>query len=301
MANSTVWQVQSTAGNIYDIEDRQARTDIAALQGKKHLLGFTTTKVTDGGTQSPVDITQDDGTSKSVVPEAGQYVIYGAGEYVWAGGAWHQFGDHSGQGALATKDSVSATYKPAGTNSAPAFTGNKLTMSTSVTPTGKVSAPAFTGTKATIATSGTPKGSVGISASAVPDKGTPTYTPAGNVAVTPTKATIKQVESVGTLPSLTTSVENGVLKFSFSQGSLPTTADASVMTGASAAFTGTGTMLNGSFTGQNTEFSGSYTPAGTVGTPQFTGDAANISVSGTPTGTVAAPVFTGTEVTITSK
>ena len=79
---------------------------------------------------------------------------------------------------------------------------------------------------------------------------TGSYTPAGSVAaptvtVTPTTDTVSPIDSVGTLPSFTATVENETLTLGWSAGTLPTKGtDVTVMTGASAtasapAFTGT--------------------------------------------------------------
>lgn len=301
MANPTFWQYKTTDGNIYDVEDRQARTDIKSLQSSKHYIGTSTTAIEDGGTVGEITVTYN-GQNDTVTPVAGQYVIYGAGEYLAADdGKWHKFGDHSGLGALATKDSVTGSVTPEGTISAQTFTGDKLSMSADITPAGSVAAPAFTGTKATISVSGTPKGTVAVTAGAVPQGEKATYTPDGTVAITPTTASVGEITGVGTLPTLKTSVDNGVLSINFSQGTLPTTDNKTVMTGASAAFTGTGAKISAGFTGQATESTGSYTPAGTNDAPKFTGTKATVSVSGTPTGTVSQATFTGKAATVTSK
>lgn len=82
------------------------------------------------------------------------------------------------------------------------------------------------------------------------DTATGTFTPAGSVAaptvtVTPTTDTVSPIDSVGTLPSFTATVESETLTLGWSAGTLPTKGtDVTVMTGASAtasapAFTGT--------------------------------------------------------------
>lgn len=65
------------------------------------------------------------------------------------------------------------------------------------------------------------------------------YTPAGAVALNGVNETVKSVKTVGTLPSWSASVSGEVLSFSFSQGSLPTTEDKTVVGSASPTFSGT--------------------------------------------------------------
>lgn len=84
------------------------------------------------------------------------------------------------------------------------------------------------------------------------DTASGSVTPAGTVSapsitITPTTSTIAAVNTVGTLPTWSASVNNEILSFSFSAGTLPTTTNATVMTGASASATAptfTGTSAN---------------------------------------------------------
>ena len=83
------------------------------------------------------------------------------------------------------------------------------------------------------------------------DSASTDYTPAGtvskpNVTVTPTTASISGMSAVGTLPSLSMTIADGVLELSFDQGTLPTQGTAqTVLTGITAeldeapVFTGT--------------------------------------------------------------
>lgn len=303
--NPTIWQVETTAGNTYDIEDRQARTDIKSLQSTKHYIGTTTDAIEDGGDVGEITVVYN-GASDTVTPVAGQYVIYGAGEYLAADdGKWHKFGDHSGLGALATKDEVtSEAYKPDGTVTLPDLKAEELTSTGTVSiPTGVVKQPAFTGTEdQDVSVSGTPKASVSISAAAVPEGGTATYTPDGNVTITPTDATIKEVADVGTPAELTTTVENGVLKFNFTPNTVPTTKDTTVLASVSAGFEGTGTLLNAKYTGEDTTFTGKFTAEGTVDPITFATEDKTVTVTGTPSVNYDGKAgFEGTETTITSR
>ena len=90
------------------------------MSGAVKYLGVTTTKLTDGSTTSSITI-----EGKSVTPKAGDVVIYGESEFIWSDtgeGKWHEFGSTGSLKALAFKDSVSATYTPAGTVSTPEVT-----------------------------------------------------------------------------------------------------------------------------------------------------------------------------------
>ena len=122
---------------------------------------------------------------------------------------------------------------------------------------------------------------------------------------------------MGTLPTLTTTVQNEVLTIGFSQGTLPTKgSNTTVVTGITSAtstqptFTGTGAVLEASFSGTQGSVSVSGTPEGTVSQPTFsgtgvdleatfTGTQGSVSVTGTPSGTVSQPTFSGTQATIT--
>lgn len=80
------------------------------------------------------------------------------------------------------------------------------------------------------------------------------YTPAGSVSVTPTvtvnTTTVNSITAVGELPSLSMTVTNEVLSFTWAAGSLPTKGnDTTVATGidtatATASFTGTAATLS---------------------------------------------------------
>ncbi len=95
----------------------------------------------------------------------------------------------------------------------------------------------------------TPAGSVTVNA----------YTPEGSVSaptitVTPSTDTVNSITAVGTLPTWSASVTHEGLSFSFSQGTLPTSANQTVLTGASATasaptFRGTAKAPTGSFSG----------------------------------------------------
>jgi hypothetical protein len=251
-------KIKLPSGDTYDIKDAVAR---AAQVGGMHFVGVTTTALTDGSAAETIMISGASHTST-----AGDIVLYNSKEFVFSDvdSKWHEFGDNSAFKALAYKDSASATYTPAG----------------------GVSQPTFTGTEGNVSVSGTPEGTISVAAS---DTGN--YTPAGSVAAPAisvktagTTTTVNSITDVGTLPSLTTTVENELLTISFSQGTLPTKgANTTVKTGDAAyqatapSFTGTKVQLD--FTGTATSSTGKFTPAGTVSKPTFTGTQATITAS----------------------
>ena len=69
------------------------------------------------------------------------------------------------------------------------------------------------------------------------DNASGTFTPAGSVTVNETTGNINTITSVGTLPS--SSYDSATETLSFNSGTLPTMSSTTVMTGATASFTGT--------------------------------------------------------------
>lgn len=79
------------------------------------------------------------------------------------------------------------------------------------------------------------------------DSATGSFTPSGTISqptttVTLTEDTVNSVSSVGTLADWSATVTNETLSFSFTQGSLPTTAQKTVATGVSSVTTSTPTF-----------------------------------------------------------
>lgn len=203
-------QITLPSGTTYDIKDPVARQ---AAAGGIIFRGITTTALTDGASTNPITIGGESYTAVN-----GDLVIYESQEFIFYSGdnKWHEFGNTSGLGDLAFKDSATGTFTPSGTVSKP------------------------------------------------------------NVSVTPSTATIKEVDDAGsvtpgsanvptavTLPVLTTTVVNETLTFSWTPGSvtpgvagaptevtLPTTKNTSVVTDVDAeldaapAFTGTAGMVS---------------------------------------------------------
>ena len=104
-------KIKLPSGSVYNIKDEVARSTLA---GAIKVKGTTTTALTDEATTNPITI-----NSQSYTAIANDAVFYNKKEYVFDGTKWHEFGDMSGLGALAVKDSVSASYTPAGSVAAP--------------------------------------------------------------------------------------------------------------------------------------------------------------------------------------
>ena len=99
----------------YDIKDAYARERLQELSSALYWIGVTTTELSDGDT-THTTITVN---GETVTPEVGGVAQYTnasghAIEYVWNGTAWQELGEGN-LGALAFKNSASATYTPAGT------------------------------------------------------------------------------------------------------------------------------------------------------------------------------------------
>jgi hypothetical protein len=263
------------SGVTYNIKDEVARQTAA---GGIQLRGVTTTALTDEATTNPIKIGGSDYTA--VNQDA---VFYGKKEFIFDGTKWHEFGDMSGLGALATKDTASASYKPAGTVSKPTFSGTEGNLSVSGTPAGTIS-------KGNGTANYTPEGSVSTPTITVTPDTVSKYvagSATGGGAVTAGKA------ASCTLPVLTTSVANEVLTIGWTAGSftankptavtMPTFTAQTIATGIKSAtstqpsFTGTGAELK--FTGSSMTSTGKFTPAGSVTQPTFDGTQATITVS----------------------
>ena len=323
------------SGQTYNLKDAQARADIAAIQdaiaGGVTFMGVTTTALTDGATAASIVVNENTITSVK-----GYLVVYNNKEFVYDGTKWIEMGDLSLIGDLGWKDTASGDFTPAGTVSKPTFTGAESTVTITAAdntngnyqPKGTVSKPDFTGSTTTSTGKFTPAGSVTLTTTnktaevSKAASGTATYTPEGTVAA-PTisvatagaTTTVNSITAVGTLPSLTTTVDNEVLTIGFDAGTLPTKgANTTVKTGDAAytatapKFTGTGARLvtgniavptSASFTGTEDDVSVTGTPQGSVSQPTFTGTKAQLSGTTTASGNVSQPTFTGTAGTVT--
>lgn len=240
------------SGTTYNIKDQGARDLIDEMSGYTDFLGVTTTALTDGATTNPIKINNVDVTAKK-----GNIVTYGSAEFIFNGTAWQEFGDLSGLGDLAFKDTASGS----GTVAVP------KTYTTTVTP---ITTTKYVAGSATGGGSAS-KSKVTVSKAA---SGTATYTPEGSVAAptisvktagstttvkNPTAKTVVTDMAVASPASATAtgelvycSVSNETLtlsKFVETTGASITTANVTVKNGDAAyqatapAFTGTGARL----------------------------------------------------------
>jgi len=283
-------KITTVNGTTYDLVDAGARELISELQQYTNYLGVTSTALTDGASTNPITI-----DNKQVTVKKGDIANYGSKEFIFNGTVWQEFGDLSGLGSLAYKNSADGSYTPQGTVSQPSFTGTAGSVSVS----GSISSGSVTIATGSGTANYTPAGSVSFSGSELTSTGK--FTPSGSVSnVELNTDTVPNVTGVGSLPSLTTSVENETLQFTWSAGSLPTLGTAKTVatsiktqpafTGAegnlsvkgtpagSATFSGTGVELTGSIADGSISATGTFTPEGTVSQPSFSGTTATIEV-----------------------
>lgn len=131
MAKYVISQVTMPDGNIVELKDKVARD---AVKGGTFFIGTTETEIEDESTASAILV---DGNVVEV--GNGMIVFSGAKEFIFSSvdGKWHEIGDNTNLGSLATKNSATGAYIPGGTVSRPTFSGNDI----SYTPTGLVSRP----------------------------------------------------------------------------------------------------------------------------------------------------------------
>ena len=238
------------SGSTYDLKDQGARDLIDDLSGYTAFLGVTTTPLTDGATTNPITI-----NSESVTAVAGNIATYGSAEFIFNGTAWQEFGDLSGLGDLAFKDSASGTVavpKTYTTTVTPSTTSKYVAGST--TGGGSASKSTVTISKASSGTATyTPEGSVTAPTISVATAGSTT------TIKNPTSKTVVTDMSVSAAASGTAtgelvycSVSNETLtlsKFIETTGASITTSDVTVKNGDAAysasapEFTGTGARL----------------------------------------------------------
>lgn len=325
-------KIKLPSGTEYNIKDATARAAIEAITGGDAVvfIGVSSTAITDGGSQTPTI----SGWSGTVA--AGNLVFYGSQEYIYGNDdKWHALGDLSTLGALAQKDSASATYTPAGTVSQPTFTGSSSTVTITSTnnssgnyqPAGTVSQPTFSGNSLTSTGSFTPEGSVTVSTNATTNKtatvspadsGTATYTPAGSVAAPTisvktagaTNNTLKPVTAKTVVSALNaaapgaTAPSGSVTYYSVSDEVLSlyqlgvTTTDSVTLGSAVTVKTGDAAYeaTAPAFTGTGVRLVTGNIAVPSTYTASFEGTSGSVSVSGTPSGTVSQPTFSGTKV-----
>ena len=305
-------------GSTYDIKDATARTQISSevaarkaaddsinntinnlksnLTGAMHYVGVTTTAWHDGvqstNTLSPIKINNAD-----YIPNPGDVVIYQNKEFVFSTqtknvdgtektiSIWNEFGSTGSLKALAFKDSASGSVTPSGTVSKPTFTGtnSKVTFNTFT------SDGSFINTLIGVSDLVASPASYENSKWKYPDINNDYTTncslkaivTGGSVNTTATTTTIKQVSSVGTLPTFSATVADETLSFNFNAGSLPTTLNTSVVTGVSSTHTNPNVEVSPFTIGLSFDYdtiTANVTPQGTVSQPTFTGNASTVTV-----------------------
>ena len=277
MAN--ISKVTLPNGSTYDIKDTTARSQITSeaatrkaaddsinntinnlklnLTGAMHYVGVTITELSDGKTlpathPDNVIILKDD-----------------------HGDSEHNYKPESGD------------VTPSGTVSKPTFTGTAGTVNVSVRVAdiiNEIELKNVVGTYDTASSSYTdptsPESNRIMSTIVSPTA----HVSGGKVTNTLTTASIKQVNTVGTLPTFSATVDNETLSFNFNAGSLPTTANTSVVTGVSSTLTNP-TVEVSPFNIYGYDHSikdipatGTFTPQGTVSQPIFTGNVSTVTV-----------------------
>ena len=100
-------------GTVVGIKDAVARQAIA---GGLRFLGITTTALVDLETISTITV-----NGSSVTATNGDMVIYGNKEFIFSGtdSKWHELGDLTNLGSLASKNSATGVYTPEGFVSKP--------------------------------------------------------------------------------------------------------------------------------------------------------------------------------------
>ena len=177
------------SGTTYDLKDAHARELIDEMSGYTDFLGVTTTALSDGATTNPIKINNADVTAKK-----GNIATYGSGEFIFNGTAWQAFGDLSGLGSLAYKNSATGSTTVA----------VPKTYTTTIAPKAK-----------NVSVSGTTTGSVSVTKSDVAvgqaTSGTATYTPAGTNASSSVSGscTVTPSGSVSTTYNATSSGASG--------------------------------------------------------------------------------------------
>lgn len=121
-----------------DIKDSVARERIAELGNAIYWIGVTTTTITDGATTNPITV-----NGAQVTAKTGGMVQFNNEEFIWSGSAWQSVGKNN-FGALAFKNTASASYTPAGTVSQPTttITGTQTSTVNSITAVGTL--PSYT-------------------------------------------------------------------------------------------------------------------------------------------------------------
>jgi len=321
-------KIATTNGTVYDVYDSGARELIDELQQYTDYLGVTTTALTEGATTNPITI-----GGESVTAKKGNIANYGAKEFIFNGTKWQEFGDLSGLGSLAYKNSASGKFTPQGSISQPTFTGTEKTLygyfsdvaelPFQYTPAGDVSQPTFTGTQGNVSVSGTVADSVTLSTYTATATGRIDVTPAGEVTQPTFSGTAGNVSVSGT-PTGNVTISKGTGTANYTPEGSITVANPTVTLNTTTVpnVTGVGSLPSLSTTVEDhtlkfnwnagalpttgtaitvatsvksaTANGGSFTGTGAELKATFAGTAFNSTGTFTPAGTVSQPTFSGT-------
>lgn len=150
------------SGSTYDLKDAYARDLIKELHNFTEYLGCTTTNlISDVTTDPDVEI-----AGETVTAKQGDIVtkLPGHEEFIYNGTVWQQFGDLSGLGLLAYKNSASGSFVPNGSITSQSFTGASTTSTGKFTPSGSISGTTFTDASMTSTGNFTPSGTNAVTA-----------------------------------------------------------------------------------------------------------------------------------------
>lgn len=145
MPTAYISEIELPSGTTYELKDKGARA-------AKAWKGITTTPLTDGATTNPITI---DGESVTCV--AGDETSYNETEFIFNGTKWQEYGNLSGLGALAYKDTASGSVTAEGTVSKPSVTVTPTTENIpNVTNVGSMPTYTVSGEKLTISSGSAP-------------------------------------------------------------------------------------------------------------------------------------------------
>lgn len=282
-------RVKLLDGTYAEVKDAVARQ---ALAGGVHFIGVTTTALTDQQTISSVTINEE-----SVTLSNGDLVIYNRKEFLYsdADGKVHELGDLTGLGSLATKNSASGSYTPAGTVSSPNITVTPTTAKAAVFKTaGSVTAGTANTPTAVSVTAGTANVPTAVSVTAGTANVPTAVSVTAGSANTPTAVT---------LPTFgVTMGSNETLEFAWTAGSVTAgTACTPTAVSVTEGTAGTPTVVSVTDGTAGVPTAVSVT-AGTAGTPTVvtlpTSEEMDVMTAASAA-LASDPVFTGTAATIT--
>lgn len=283
MPNPLISQITLPSGTTYDIADLAARAAAAGIA----MVKCTNAANTPAGVEWMSGTTKITGTLAASANTTGKFYLVSVqtdpkdiyAEYVTViddsvtpnAYSWEKIGttdiDLSDLGALAYKDSASATYTPAGTVGQAYFVG-----------TGKKFV--FTGSNSSFGGSFKPSGSIAVNESS--GSGT-SYTPQGSIAVNASSGTGTSYTPEGTVsqPTFTGSQKSVSVSGTLAKHSITLSATAPSDIQSPSSYTPTGSIAVNDSSGTGT----SYTPQGTVSAPTISKSSAGSTTSITPFGT----------------